>query len=116
MALEVLQTPQGQSDAGLFNLPPAFDSKTLAAEWVPEDQVQFKRQRQNLPQTGMTADGWEIWRSEESKKPTVVKAGGNKTFVLMCRPREIQAQVNALFGNVSKQLISREIRGETAAG
>jgi hypothetical protein len=116
MALELLKTPQGGSDAGMFNLPPTFDTQRYAAEWVLEDQVAFKQQRQTLPQTGYSADGWQVWKAETKDKPTVVAGSGNKKFVLMCRPLGVQKQVNALYGNVSKQLISREVRGETAAG
>lgn len=116
MALELIKNPQGGVDAGIFNLPHGFDVKKWAAEWVEESQVAFKQQRQSVPDTGMSADGWEIYKHEDSKKPYKVVNGKDKTFVLMVRPRIIQDQVNALCGNVSKQRISREIKGETVAG
>lgn len=118
MGLEVISGPQGSQvvDAGLFQLPPAFDTKLFAAEWVEEGQVQYKRHRQTLPQTGYSADGWEVWKAEPRDKPTIVTNGSNKKFVLMCRPRELQDKINALFGNVSKRAINREVKGETVAG
>jgi hypothetical protein len=115
MALEVLKNPSGSVDAGMFNLPPDFDTTRYAAEWVLEQNVEFKKQRQVLPGTGMTADGWEVWKPEGRKNPYTVSGSGNKKFVLMCRPAEIQRQVNAVLGNVSKKLINRELRGETIA-
>jgi hypothetical protein len=115
MPIEMLSMPEASVDAGLFNLPPTFDSKKFAAEWVEESSIEMKKLRQPLPQVGATADGWEIWKGEKGK-PHTVKTGGNKTFVLMCRPRVIQDQVNALYGNVSKKFINREIKGETVAG
>lgn len=116
MALEPISAPSQQADAGMFNLPPAFDVRKHAAEWVLEDQVPFKQQRQVLQGTGMSADGWAVWKAESRDKPTVVIGSGNKRFVLMCRPREIQNQVNAAFGNVSKKAINREVKGESVAG
>jgi hypothetical protein len=115
MAIEPLAMPEQGADAGIFNLPPDFNAKRHAAEWVEETNVGLKQQRQPLPQVGATADGWEIWKDEKGK-PLKVKAGGNRTFVLMCRSRQVQDQVNALYGNVSKKLINREVKGETAAG
>lgn len=125
MALELIKQPQGAPDAGLFNLPPGFDTKKWAVEWVPEDQVVFKQQRQSIPDSGMSADGWVVYHpsvsdEEQSKKgrkeATKVVNGKSKTFVLMVRPRIIQDQVNALCGNISKSRIVREVKGETVAG
>jgi hypothetical protein len=116
MALEPISGPSGTPDAGIFNLPPGFDRSRYAAEWVEESQIPFKRQRQTLPQTGMTADGWEPYKEPGAKQPFSVFSGNKKKYVLMVRPRVIQDQVNALFGNVSKQQIRREQTGETVAG
>lgn len=116
MAIQLLEKAQGQSDAGMFNLPPAFDTKRYAAEWVEEGSVEMKRQRQVLIQVGATADGWEVWKEGADRKPVKVKVSGGRSFTLMCRPRLIQDQVNALYGNVSKKFINREVTGETVAG
>lgn len=115
MGLELLSSPEGQVDAGIFNLPPDFDQNKYAAEWVEEGQVGMKQQRQTLAQTGLSADGWQIWRKETKDKPTTTHGSGNKKFILMCRPKEIQRQVNAAFGNVSKRLLNSEVAGKTNA-
>lgn len=117
MAIQILKTPPGGgADAGLFNLPPTFDRLKHAAEWVEEGQVAMKEQRQILPQANMTADGWTIWKEKEGGEPTKVRVSGGRTFVLMCRPAAIQAEVNAIFGDVSKRVLKREIQGETVDG
>lgn len=117
MSIQILKSPiAGHSDAGLFNLPPTFDTTKFAAEWVEEGQVAFKRQRQVIPQANATADGWEVWRLKQKDAPTVVCASGNKKFTLMCRSRKVQDQVNALCGNVSKKFIQNEVKGKTVAG
>lgn len=116
MSLEAIATPNAGTDAGIFNLPPGFDTKRYAAEWVESGQVDFKKQRQVLPQTGFTADGWELYKVEGAKNPFTVSGGNGKKYVLMVRPRVVQDQVNALFGNVSKDQINRERKGETVAG
>lgn len=117
MALELLKEPvQGESrgpDAGMFTLPPEFDQQLHVAEWVDEGMVEMKKQRQHLPQTGLTADGWEIWKKNPQSKPTIVSLSKGRKFVLMFRPRKLQEQVNAAYGNVSKELLRREVRGET---
>ena len=116
MALEPISAPSQQSDAGIFNLPPGFDKNKHAAEWVESSQVEFKKQRQVLPQTRFTADGWEPYKVEGAKTAFTVTAGNGKKYVLMVRPRVLQDQVNALFGNVSKDQIRREQKGDTVAG
>ena len=116
MAIEILKRPQGEADAGMFNLPPSFDKTKFAAEWVEKGQVAFKQQRQNLVGCNATADGWTVWKADKMDEPTQVTGSGSKTFVLMCRPLDIQKKVNAMFGNVSKNNFNREVGGETVAG
>lgn len=124
MAIEDIKNPDGAPDAGIFNLPPGFDTKKWAVEWVEESQVVFKQQRQPIIGTGKSADGWTIYHPPVPEGETAPKRrdaikvvnGKSKTFVLMVRPKLIQDQVNALYGNLSKSRISREIKGETVAG
>lgn len=117
MGIEILKSPEGSAvDAGMFTLPPNFDSKKYAAEWVESGQVDMKRQRQVLAQAGVTADGWEVWKANPQDEATTISLSGNKKFVLMCRDAEVQKQVNAIYGNVSKKILAREIKGETVNG
>ena len=116
MAIEILKTPQGSPDSGIFNLPPAFDTTKFAAEWVEEGMVEMKKQRQSLIGCNATADGWEVWKAKPKDSVTTVSTSRGKKFVLMCRDRKLQNDVNAMFGNVSKNAIRREIKGETVAG
>lgn len=117
MAIEFLKREQAVTDAGIFNLPPAFDQKKWASQWTEEVQVATMQLRQPIVGAGATADGWEIWKPEGSKGAAVkVKASNNKTYVLMCRPRVIQDQVNAIYGNISKKFMNKEISGQTVAG
>lgn len=117
LGIEFLSTPEQQANAGIFQLPPNFPSKEFVGEWVPEDQVQFKQQRQLMPQVGAMVPGLTVWKGEDGKaKNTVVHGGGNKKFVLMLRPRKLQEAMNALYGNVSKEAYNREVSGKTVAG
>lgn len=120
MGIEILKQPGFAPDAGIFNLPPNFDIKKWAAEWVGEGMVPFKMQRQSLPGANATADGWVPYKDEtEGKnKGKFVKTtnGAGKVFVLMVRPKQLQQDINALLGNVSKKHITRELRGETVGG
>jgi len=114
MGLEPIKQPDGAPDFGIFNLPPDFDTKAHAAEWVEEGQIMFKQQRQSIVGTGMSADGWAIYKHNGKTYKTTT--GNKKTFVLMFRPKQLQQDVNALCGNLSKQRIKREVKGETIAG
>lgn len=128
MALEAIKNPGGAPDAGLFNVPPNFPIERFAVEWVEEGMRIFKEQRQYIPDSGMSADGWTVYKGVERDednnitglsikgKPITVTTAKNKTFVLMVRPKQIQVEVNALCGNVSKKRIRREVSGETVAG
>lgn len=131
MGLETLKQPTGAVDAGIFNLPPGFDTKRWAVEWVEEGMVPFKRQRQSLPGANLSADGWEVYKGESPQEeegeetpkkrkppgqPVTTRNGAGKKFILMVRPKQLQNDVNAVFGNVSKSFIRRETKGETVAG
>ncbi len=117
MGIEAIKQPSGSVDAGIFNLPPNFPTKKFAVEWVEEGQVPFKKQRQSLPGANASADGWEVYKGTDGKdKLTTTTNGAGKKFVLMVRPRKLQDDVNALFGNVSKKHILSELKGETVAG
>lgn len=115
MGLQVVEKPGDAPDAGMFRLPPDFP-KNLASQWVEESQVPYLRQRQTLIGTGYSADGWTVYKAEPSAKQTMVVDGKGKKFVLMVRDRDLQNQVNAVYGNVSKQRINREVSGETVTG
>lgn len=118
LGMEVVKTPSQQVHSGLFELPPSFDRTKLAAEFVEEEMVPVKEQRNLMPQVGITVPGLTVWKGEDGKrKPHVVVAsGGKKRYVLMCRPKKVQKAMNALYGNVSKQMINREVKGESVAG
>lgn len=117
MAIELLKREQAITDSGLFNLPSSFDQKRWAAQWVEEGSVDSMRQRQPIVGAGATADGWEVWKPEGSKgAPHKVKSINSRTYVLMYRSRHVQDQVNALYGNLSKKFINKEVTGQTVAG
>lgn len=117
MAIEFLSREQAITDSGLFNLPPTFDTKRWAAQWTEERSVEAMKMRQPILGAGASADGWEVWKPEGAKgQPIKVTSVNGRTYVLMCRPRHVQDQVNALYGNLSKKFINKEIKGETVAG
>ena len=121
MGLEIIEGPMGgnQSAAGMFTLPPTFDPRQHAGKWVEEASVPWAKQREPIVGTNLSADGWEIWKNGEEgakSKPTIVTDGKGRKYVLMFRSRKLQDEVNALYGNVSKKAINREVQGETVQG
>lgn len=119
MAIEVIRRPRGSSAIempGPLNLPPDFDRTKYAAKWVKVGPaVAANAERQWIPGTSATADGWEVWRSPKTKKPCKV-ALGNGTHVLLCRDASVQKAVNAICGNIGKERLLQERAGETIAG
>lgn len=117
MAIEIISKPLRDlgETPGPLTLPVAFDRKKFAAKWVLEGPaVDAAAERQYIPGTHMTADGWDVWRSPEGKPHKVALQSG--VHVLLCRSKKVQDAVNAICGNVGKSRLSQERTGETVAG
>lgn len=121
---------------GKFALPAEFDTTKLAAGFYQEGQEALSMEA-DQPVVGapFMSEGWKPWKypperasgkyDEKTKEPLMekhplagqphkvhgTKAGEN--FVLMCRPLEVQAQVNHVYGILSIEQMTREQRGET---
>lgn len=111
-----LSGPRG-AHAGLFNLPPNFDRRLHAAQWCEVGpEAEFAKQPQILQGIDLQAVGWEVWKDPETKKDRKVTTRGAKgagvQYVLMYRPRTVQQEVNALYGDKSKAAVYRAKTGE----
>jgi hypothetical protein len=122
MAIELIQVPLGARAsnvraAGIFSLPQEFDIKQYASKWAKTGQdAASAQEREHLVGSNLTADGWEVWkRGGSSGKPLIVHAQSGD-YVLLCRRREIQDSVNAIYGNIGKERMMAEKRGETTGG
>lgn len=118
MGIQVITAPQGivGETPGPLNLPPEFDRKKHSAKWVKEGPaVAAAAEREWIPSTRMTADGWEVWRHPETKKPHKV-ALQSGSHVLLFRSLVVQQAVNAICGNIGKERLSNERKGDTVAG
>lgn len=118
MGIQILKAPAGSGGEtpGPLNLPVSFDRKKWAAKWVKEGPaVAAAAEREWIPSTQMTADGWEVWRDSSTNKPHKV-ALQSGVHVLLHRPRDVQDAVNAICGNIGKERLSSERKGETVAG
>lgn len=106
--------PSSETDAGIFNLPPSFDRSLFAAQWFKKGMAaDAAKERQSLLGTRLTADGWSIFMVD--RKP-VVRLSASGEFVLMFRPRDIQVAVCAIYGNVGKERMLAQKRGEKTTG
>lgn len=117
MAIQLIQGPKGQATPapGPLSLPAAFDRKMHAAKWVKEGpEVDAAAQREWLLGTQLTADGWEVWRDAQNKPYKVPLKGG--VYILLHRLRTVQDGVNAIYGNVGKERLLQERRGDTTGG
>jgi hypothetical protein len=136
----LLQKQEGMTNlnlGGKFALPAEFDTNKHAGGFYAEGQEALAMQaRQPITGSPYTADGWVIWRYpaerdtgrfNEKNEPIMEKhpmAGQphkvagmkpNENFVLMFRPRELQDQINHVYGLVSIDLMTAEIKGESLA-
>lgn len=103
-------------NAGLFTLPPNFDQRQYAAQWAEVGvEAEYLQQPQPLQGIGLTADGWQIWKDPATKANREVTTRGKegKKYVLMFRSRELQTEINALFGDKSKAEIYKAQMGQT---
>src|SRR6266404_5440597 len=117
MSLQIEKMPQQVVNHGMFQLPVNFDQKKYAAHWIEEDQVEMVMQRQVMPQTRYTVDGLKVWKGPKGdQEPTTRVTGAKKRFTLMYRTATLQRKMNAIYGNVSKETINREVKGESVAG
>ena len=114
-----LQGPTGGNE-GYFTLPIEFDRIAFVANWVKiGPDVEKARQLQPILGTRQASVGWETWKypkgHRDATKPCKVTLKSGE-YVLMYRPRKVQQNVNAIYGNVSKRHLLREQRGETIGG
>ena len=117
MGIQLIQRPKGAENEtpGPLMLPFAFDRVKSAAKWVKVGPaVDAAREREWLAGTRLTADGWEVWRDADNKPHKVSLQSGE--HVLLHRPRAVQDAVNAICGNVGKERLLQERRGETTGG
>lgn len=122
MGIQILEIPRGQGVdlGGALALPVNFDRTKFASKWVKEGPaVEAATEREFLVGTQrLTADGWQVWRDGETPargKPYSVSLQNGK-YVLMYRSRSVQNDVNAIYGNVGKEMLQQERRGETLGG
>ncbi len=115
MGIEFMSGPVENHTAGDFVLPSSFDTKLHAAQWTLEGpEVEKAKARQFLVGSkGLTADGWQVYKDDGKlvKRPT-----SKGVYVLMFRSRDVQDAVNAIYGNISKERMMQEKRGETTGG
>lgn len=115
----VLETSKEPS-AGVFTVPQDFDKQRNAIQWAKKGpEVDALRGPQPIIGTNYGAEGWQVWLHPPghklAKRPFEV-ATKTGIYILMYRPKPVQEQVNALYGNVSKQHLVREQAGEQIGG
>lgn len=102
-------TEVGKAVSGLLELPRQFDRSQNAAKWVEQGlQTEQAMQDQPLGSRHM-APGWQVWKN--AGKPCI-RVLSNKRYILMFRPKALQKVINATFGNLSREKIQGEYKGE----
>lgn len=115
MGIQITQAPLGRAATppGPLQLPEWFDVDKYAAKWVKVGPaVAAAAEREWIPGTQATADGWIVARHPKEKTPCKVSLQSG-IHVLLCRPIAVQRAVNAICGNVGKQRMLQERAGET---
>lgn len=120
---------------GKLALPYEFDTNELAGQWSKKGaDVDAARGPQPVVGTEYSARGWDIWKypnevpdglddNDKPEKKKHDKAGqahevtlSDGTYVLLCRPKVVQDQVNEAYAEHSRQLMNLELSGTTIAG
>ena len=120
-----------------FALPPSFDATKFASKWVEQGpNVIEAQQPQVLDFANCQADGWAVFKvlkvataevpvvegedSEKTEKPKktpqlipYTRAVGKAVYVLLFRPKALQQAVNVLYANQSRDIVGREVMGES---
>lgn len=137
MAIEVTKSPfsllksgsvrDGMNQGGSFKLPANFDQGGLAAGFYLESEVPSMQADQTLHGTKFSAPGWAVWKEpdfllgtktpnpDKGKKKTVTTRDKvPEVYVLMCRPMDVQQQVNEVYGMLSRERMDNEIATSAA--
>ena len=122
---KILKAPEGlrfsesakgkAPSAGVFELPPDFPAEKFASSYVKKgNDVKAAEQDEQVVGTQFIADGWQVWKRADGTYHQVTISSG--TYILMHRPRHVQLEINRAYGNLSRERMQSEQRGETIAG
>lgn len=101
---------------GKLTLPADFPEGKYACKWTKKGpNVERDKQREQVIGTNITSDGWTVWLDSKTKKPCE-RTISDGTYILMVRPKQLQVAIQKILGNVSRDRMEREQRGETVAG
>lgn len=134
-------TTDGRMRNSKFALPLTFDVRANASKWVEDGpEVAEAAQPQIMEHCNMEARGWQVFRgldteatkraneelnkdAKPGEKPKiappvlapVIRVVGKRKFILLFRPKALQAAVNELYARQSRTLVNRELLGESAS-
>lgn len=95
--------------------PPAdFDNKKFVGRWAKKGTGVEKSKREQPLGRGKVADGWTVYKNGRGQICQKTLSSG--VYVFMVRPKGLQKAINASFGNVSKERVVGEHKGETVEG
>lgn len=127
------------NQGGKFSLPPEFDTEKWASGFYLEGNESLAMgQDQPLQGTDLVACGWAVWKYPEEhivmipdednpgslkqdlqahpKANEPHRVNGMKpgeVWLLHCRPKDVQDDVNRVYGELSREQMVREIEGDT---
>lgn len=108
---------------GRFALPECFDTRKQASAFIPQgNEATAMQADQPVLGTSLVAPGWSVWKYPDSYPDETLRGKPHKVssiehdkpaLVLMCRPLDVQKQVNEAYGELSRRAMISEIKGET---
>lgn len=102
-----------KSLSGALSLPANFPRTKYAVKWVEKGfNAQQAMQEQHIA-PNIIADGWTVYKDRGQPVQRILSG---KAWILMVRPKELQENINAIYGNLSREKVVREHSGETASG
>lgn len=103
---------------GKFALPLEFNSVNLASAFYLQGQESLSMQGpQPVMGTSYTAPGWKVWKypaghEKADKAHSVRGSREEEIYLLHYRPMDVQDQVNLAYGELSREQMVAEQRGE----
>jgi len=99
---------------GELEPPPGFEPHKFVGKWAKKGNGVQKAQQPQRLGNGQVADGWVVFKGKGGR--ICQKSLSSGVYVFMVRPKGLQKAVNAIHGNMSKERLIREHRGETIEG
>lgn len=102
-------------NAGELHLPSSFDVRRFAVKWAKMGTGVERSRQEEILTPKLKAAGWTVWKDPKTHR-NCRKTLSTGVHLLLCRKKELQDTINAVYGNTSRERLMNEQQGITANG